>query len=108
MLRRVRLHAFQGGLQEILTRIRLPLMRPAPDQPTTGAKRGRKLDEHRYAQIAVLYAQRYEAGSMRPTADVAKRLRLTPATARAAVAKARKLGLLTTTSRGERSGRATD
>lgn len=105
-LRQVRLRAFERELSKILKAFRLPRFR-APEQTTTGGKRGRKLDEHRYAKIAVLYGQRYEAGSAHPTADVAKQLRLTPASARAAVSKARRLGLLTATTQGERSGRAT-
>lgn len=105
-LRRVRLRAFERELSEILKAYRLPRFR-APEPPAAGGTRGRKANIRRYAQIAVLYAQQYEAASAHPTADVARRLRLTPATARAAVAKARRLGLLTETERGERGGRAT-
>ncbi len=104
-LRRVRLRAFERELSAILNRYRLPLAVGAPE--VTGGTRGRKINFRRYARIATLYAARYEAGSAHPTADVAKHLRLTPATARAAVAKARQLGLLTATTRGARSGRAT-
>ena len=105
-LRSVRLRAFERELSAILKAYRLPRFR-TPEQPPAGGKRGRKVNLRRYARIAILYAERYEAASAHPTADLVKHLHLTPATARAAVAKARRLGLLTETERGQRGGRAT-
>lgn len=106
-LRRVRLRAFERELSKILRECRVPLAFRAPEPSASGRKRGRKVNLRRYAEIAVFYAEQYEAASTHPTADVAKRFHLTPTTARAAVSAARRHGLLTATTRGERSGRPT-
>ena len=61
---RVRLRAFGRELSKILKEHRLPLAFRAPEQPTTGAKRGRKLDERRYAQ-----SQSFTRGGLRWPAE---------------------------------------
>ena len=108
VLRRIRLRSFERELSTLLGKLPgLGWKFRAPNVPTGGGTRGRKLNVLRYARVAVTYAARFEEGSARPTADVARQLKMTPAAARAAVAKARKLGLLTTTARGERNGHVT-
>lgn len=107
MLRQVRLLAFERELSAILKHFKLPFTFRGPARSGTGSKRGRKLDETRYAEIAIEYATHYEAASAHPTADTAKSLGLSLSAARAAVSKARRLNLLTATVQGERGGRAT-
>ncbi len=102
---RIRVNAFKSELKTLFKK--LPALHLRLAAPPAPGKRGRKTDLRRYAQIAVLYAQRYQDTSAHPTADVARQLRLGPAAARAAVARARKLGLLTETEQGEGGGRAT-
>lgn len=104
VLRKIRLRAFERELSAFLKHV--PFARFRAPAPTRGA-RGRKRDLRRYARVAIVYAEACAALNSRPTAAVARRLRLSAAAARSAVATARRLGLLTKTTRGERSGRAT-
>ena len=111
VLRGLKLRAFHHDLKQIFEYFQVPLS-VGRDESLAGAARptrGRKPkpDQH-YATAAVLYERFFLVeASARPTADVAKTMGLKPAAARAAIAKARKLGLLTPTARGESGGCAT-
>lgn len=101
----VKLRAFERDLGALLRAYHLPRLR-GPEPSPTGETRGRKPNLRRYAEVAQAYEKAYAAGSSRPTAAVAARLKMTAGAARAAVARARTLGMLTATVRGERGGRA--
>ena len=70
--------------------------------------RGRpSLSVDTYANIAGRYAAAVKKGSRRPVLDVAKQLRLAPATVRMRVSRARNLGLLESGTQGARGGKLT-
>jgi hypothetical protein len=110
VLRAVKLRAFRQELRTLFDRQQMPLSIAQDERrdADAGAKRGRKPkpDQH-YAKAAVLYERFFLDASARPTADVAKAMNLTPATARTTIATARKRGFLTGTERGESGGHAT-
>jgi hypothetical protein len=73
---------------------------------TKPGRRGRP--QQFYAGVAEVYAQAWDRGSRHPTADAAKRLRVSPERARDLVREARQRGLLSPALPGRPGGELTD
>jgi hypothetical protein len=76
------------------------------DEPASAPKRGRPpiRSEEFYAKLARDYTERVAQGSPRPTADIARRRNLPQSKVRDMLHEARRLGLLSSTSRGRSGG----
>ena len=109
-MRQVSLRAHEQELASIFAELGVyRLQEPTAALPSQ-QKRGPKVDERRYARVAIEYERAYLASSAHPTRDVQRALKIkTPSTARAAVAKARQFGFLIPRrpGRGEKGGHAT-
>jgi hypothetical protein len=105
-VKRVTMRGFVPHLDHLFRQMGEPLsFAPAPSRRTS--PRGRKPRPDAFlAAVAVTYEGAYQQGSPRPTAEIGRAFGLSAASARAAVAAARRRGFLTLTQRGRASGHA--
>ncbi len=107
VLRQIRLRRFERNLATLFKQKNAPYTVASLERERLALatnRRGPKIDLRRLALIAKTYDAAYTQGLASPTRAVADAFHLTPGAAAAAVARARRLGMLTGTTKGRRGG----